>query len=130
MKAYRILWGVIALPILFLLLEPLALSARAAEGDYSREQLSQMLAPVALYPDALLAQVLMASTYPLEVVEADRWVKKNPMLTGSNLDDALKDKDWDASVKALCHVPELLALMSERLEETTDLGNAFFKSVF
>ena len=47
------------------------------------------------------------------------------MLTGSNLDDALKDKDWDASVKALCHVPELLALMSERLEETTDLGNAF-----
>jgi hypothetical protein len=125
MKAYKILWGVIALPILFLLMEPLTLSARAAEGNYSREQLSQMLAPVALYPDALLAQVLMASTYPLEVVEADRWIKKNPMLTDSNLDDALKDKDWDASVKALCHVPELLALMSERLEETTDLGNAF-----
>jgi hypothetical protein len=125
MKAYRILWGVIGLPVLFLLMEPLTLSARAAEGNYSREQLSQMLAPVALYPDALLAQVLMASTYPLEVVEADRWVKKNPLLTGSNLDDALKDKDWDASIKALCHVPTLLALMSERLEETTNLGNAF-----
>jgi hypothetical protein len=125
MKAYRILWGVIGLLILFLLTEPLTLSARAAEGDYSREQLSQMLAPIALYPDALLAQVLMASTYPLEVVEADRWVKKNPLVTGTNLDDALQDKDWDASVKALCHVPTLLALMSERLDETTNLGNAF-----
>jgi hypothetical protein len=125
MKSYRVLWAVIGLLILFLLTEPLVLSVRAAEGDYSQEQLSQMLAPIALYPDDLLSQVLMASTYPLEVVEADRWVKKNPLLTGANLDEALKDKDWDASVKALCHVPTLLALMSERLEETTDLGNAF-----
>jgi hypothetical protein len=125
MKSYRALWGVIGLLILFLLMEPFTLSACAAEGNYSQEQLSQMLAPVALYPDALLAQILMASTYPLEVVEADRWVKKNPLLTGTNLDDALQDKDWDASVKALCHVPTLLALMSERLEETTNLGNAF-----
>ncbi len=125
MKAYGILRGVIALLILFLLTDPLILSGRAAEGDYSQEQLSQMLAPIALYPDDLLSQVLMASTYPLEVVEADRWVKKNPLLTGANLDEALKDRDWDASVKALCHVPTLLALMSERLEETTNLGNAF-----
>ena len=125
MKTYRIVQEMIGLLILFLLMGPLTLSVSAAEGNYSKEQLSQMLAPVALYPDALLAQVLMASTYPLEVVEADRWVKKNPLLTGSNLDDALKDKDWDASVKALCHVPTLLALMSERLEDTTNLGNAF-----
>jgi hypothetical protein len=125
MKTYRIMQEVIGLLILFLLMGPLTLSVSAAEGNYSKEQLSQMLAPVALYPDALLAQVLMASTYPLEVVAADRWVKKNPLLTGSNLDDALKEKDWDASVKALCHVPTLLALMSERLEDTTNLGNAF-----
>jgi hypothetical protein len=59
------------------------------------------------------------------VVEADRWVKKNPLVTGVNLDRALEDKDWDASIKELCHVPTLLALMSERLEETTNLGNAF-----
>jgi hypothetical protein len=125
MRAHRALCGVIGLLIIFFLAEPLTLSAGAATGDYSREQLSQMLAPIALYPDDLLAQVLMASTYPLEMVEADRWVKKNPLLTGANLDEALKDKDWDASIKALCHVPTLLALMSERLEETTNLGNAF-----
>jgi Protein of unknown function (DUF3300) len=125
MKAYMILRGAIGVLILFILVQPLTVSALAAQGDYSREQLSQMLAPIALYPDDLLSQVLMASTYPLEVVEADRWVKKNPLLTGANLDEALKDQDWDASIKALCHVPTLLALMSERLEETTNLGNAF-----
>jgi hypothetical protein len=99
----------------------------AVEGEYlySREQLTQMLAPVALYPDALLSQVLIASTYPLEVVAADRWVRRNPLLTGVNLDQALLDQDWDVSVKALCHVPTVLALMSERLDETTNLGNAF-----
>lgn len=100
--------------------------AAGVEGcDFSRAELTQMLAPVALYPDGLLSQVLMAATYPLEVVEADRWVRKNPTLKGENLDDALRDKDWDASVKALCHLPALLGLMSERLEETTRLGDAF-----
>ncbi len=125
MTLQRILYRVMGWMILILLAQPLALSARAAQGDYSREQLSQMLAPIALYPDDLLSQVLIASTYPLEVVEADRWIRKNPLLTGDNLDDALKDKDWDASIKALCHVPTVLALMSERLDETTNLGDAF-----
>jgi Protein of unknown function (DUF3300) len=125
MKAYSILRGAIGLLILFLLAQPLTVSARAAEGNYSRDQLSQMLAPIALYPDDLLSQVLMASTYPLEVVEADRWVKQNPMLTGANLDEALQGTDWDASIKALCHIPTVLALMSNRLDETTNLGNAF-----
>jgi hypothetical protein len=127
MKAYHIFRGAMGLLIIFFLAQPFSLSARAAEKGYSQEQLSQMLAPIALYPDDLLSQVLMASTYPLEVVEADRWVRKNPLLTGASLDEALKDKDWDASIKALCHVPAVLALMSERLEETTDLGNAFLK---
>jgi len=92
---------------------------------YSREELAQMLAPIALYPDALLSQVLMASTYPIEVIEADRWVKRNPKLKGEALDAALLDKDWDPSVKAICHFPSILALMSERITETTNLGNAF-----
>jgi hypothetical protein len=104
----------------------------AQEGGYSetpmifsQEELAQMLAPIALYPDTLLTQVLMASTYPIEVVEADRWVKKNPGLTGQNLDAALLNLDWDPSVKAMCHFPLLLSLMSERISETTKLGNAF-----
>jgi hypothetical protein len=92
---------------------------------YSREELAQMLAPIALYPDALLSQVLMASTYPIEVIEADRWVKRNPELKDEALDAALLDKDWDPSVNAICHFPSILAMMSERITETTNLGNAF-----
>lgn len=110
----------------------LPLQAQEQVGDYaepydqySREELAQMLAPIALYPDTLLSQILMASTYPIEVIEADRWVKKRPGLKDEALDDALLDKSWDPSVKALCHFPSILALMSERISETTDLGNAF-----
>lgn len=92
---------------------------------FSREELAQMLAPIALYPDALLSQVLMASTYPIEVIEADRWIRKNQELKGEALDDALLDKEWDPGVKALCHFQQVLALMSERIAETTNIGNAF-----
>lgn len=94
-------------------------------SDYSHEELAQMLAPIALYPDALLSQILMASTYPIEVVEADRWVKRYPMLKDEALDDALLEQDWAPSVKAICHFPSILALMSEKIGETTKLGNAF-----
>jgi hypothetical protein len=94
-------------------------------GQYSREELAQMLAPIALYPDALLSQILMASTYPIEVIEADRWVNRNQGLQGEALDDALLSRDWDPSVKALCHFPSVLAQMSEHITETTHLGNAF-----
>lgn len=96
-----------------------------ASDKYSREELTQMLAAIALYPDALLAQVLMASTYPLEVIESDRWLRKYPELKGEALDAALLGKDWDPSVKAICHFPSILALMSEQVSETTNLGNAF-----
>ncbi len=84
-----------------------------------------MLAPIALYPDTVLSQILMAATYPIEIVEADRWIKKNPELMGKALDAALLDKDWSPSVTAICHFPAILALMSERIAETTKLGNAF-----
>ncbi|MBI5556720.1 MAG: DUF3300 domain-containing protein [Deltaproteobacteria bacterium] len=92
---------------------------------YSQQELAQMLAPIALYPDALLSQILMASTYPIEVIEADRWRKQNPALQNEALDTALLDQDWDPSVKAVCHFPSILTLMSERISETTNIGNAF-----
>lgn len=100
-------------------------SASMTSEWYSREELAQMLAPIALYPDALLSQVLMAATYPIEVIEADRWVKQHPGLTGDALDTGLLDQEWDPSVKAICHFPSILARMSERIAETTNLGNAF-----
>ena len=92
---------------------------------YPQEELNKILAPIALYPDTLLSQILMASTYPLEVVEADRWLIQNQNLTGDLLDTALQKKPWDVSVKSLCHFPRVLAMMSEKLDLTNDLGNAF-----
>ena len=121
----------IGLFIIFFLVLPLHQAQAQESGNlepsetYSREELAQMLAPIALYPDALLSQILMASTYPIEVIEAGRWVSKRPALKGKALDRALLDKEWDPSVKAICHFPSVLALMSERITETTNLGNAF-----
>lgn len=125
MKIHRFLAGLLGCCMALLLAVPLLASAQEGGNDFSREELAQMVAPIALYPDALLSQVLMAATYPLEVVAADRWVKNNSLLRGDNLDDALLEQNWDASVKALCHVPAVLGLMSERLEDTTRLGDAF-----
>ena len=84
-----------------------------------------MLAPIALYPDSLLAQILMAATYPLEVVQAERWTKANENLGGDQLNDALDKKNWDPSVKALVPFPQVLSMMSENLEWTQKLGDAF-----
>jgi hypothetical protein len=113
-----------------LLALPPGLFAQSSTQDttsptYSKEQLTQMLAPIALYPDALLSQMLMAATYPLEVVEADRWVKQNPSLKGDQLDQALLNKSWDVSVKSMAHFPDILAQMSKNLEQTQKLGDAF-----
>ena len=92
---------------------------------FSTEELTQMLAPIALYPDSLTAQILMAATYPLEVVEADRWRERNSQLLGSQLDSALQDQPWDPSVKALCHFPNILSSMSDKLDQTRKLGDVF-----
>ncbi|GAM11072.1 putative protein [Geobacter sp. OR-1] len=116
--------------IIAMLMMPISISAQEP-GDtddsakFSKEELTQMLAPIALYPDSLTAQILMASTYPLEVVEAERWVRQNKNLTGADLDNALKDKRWDPSVAALCHFPNILSAMSEKLDQTRKLGDAF-----
>src|SRR5689334_14161148 len=82
---------------------------------FTAEQLEQIAAPVALYPDPVLAQVLMASTYPLEVVQAYRFVKANPKLSGDQLNEKMKDQDWDDSVKSLVSFPQILDLMNEKL---------------
>lgn len=88
-------------------------------------QLEQLVAPIALYPDDLLSQVLMASTYPLEVVEAARWSRDNPKVTGKALEDAMQKQAWDPSVKALTAVPQTLQMMNDQLKWTQDLGDAF-----
>jgi hypothetical protein len=92
---------------------------------FKKEDLAQMLAPIALYHDSLIAQILMASTYPLEVVEAERWLRQNKDLKGDALDNALQLKPWDPSVKSLCHFPDILFAMSDKLDQTRKLGDAF-----
>src|SRR5262244_1880762 len=98
--------------------------ATGSAAAFNSEQLEQIAAPIALYPDPLLAQVLMASTYPLEIVQAARFVKDHKDLKGQQLDDALKDQTWDDSVKSLVSFPEVLALMDGKLDWTQQLGDA------
>lgn len=116
----------------FFVVFALLLGALPAAADDSTEQLSkaqldQLLAPIALYPDDLLSNVLMASTYPLDVVDAARWRKDpdNAKLTGDALTDALKSKSWDPSVKALVQFPDVLQNMSDKLDWMQSLGDAF-----
>ncbi|MBV8130953.1 MAG: DUF3300 domain-containing protein [Alphaproteobacteria bacterium] len=91
------------------------------------EQLDQLLAPIALYPDALLAQILMAATYPLEIVKANRWFRdpRHAALSGDQLAAALGAETWDPSVKALVTVPQILMMMDANLDWTEELGDAF-----
>jgi len=88
-------------------------------------ELDALVAPIALYPDTLLSNVLMASTYPLEVVRADRWMSQNKDLKGDALKAAAEKQDWDGSVKALVATPSVLQMMNEHLEWTQKLGEAF-----
>ena len=88
------------------------------------EELDQLLAPIALYSDTLLSEVLMASTYPLEVVQADRWARTNKGLAGDKLKTALDQQSWDTSVKSLVAVPTVLSMMSDKLDWTQKLGDA------
>ncbi|OGQ85507.1 MAG: hypothetical protein A2512_00605 [Deltaproteobacteria bacterium RIFOXYD12_FULL_56_24] len=122
----RLAWTFVAICVISL--GPLARQGWAQgeeEYRFSNEELVQMLAPIALYPDSLVAQILMASTYPLEVVEAERWLRDNEGLEGDALSDALRDKPWDPSLKSLCYFPDVLIAMSENLDQTRKLGDAF-----
>lgn len=115
--------------LVVLLAAPIGVFAQTNEGNqnhtYSKAELDQMLANIALYPDSLLAQVLVAATYPEQVVEADRWVKANEDLSKDKLNAELDKEDWDLSVKALVPFPQVLAMMDEHLDWTTKLGEAF-----
>ena len=92
---------------------------------FRQEELDQMLAPIALYPDPLLSQILMASTYPLEVVQAARWLKARPGLKGHDAVKSVEHLDWDPSVKSLTAFPQILVMMDSKLEWTERLGEAF-----
>src|SRR6185437_360220 len=116
------------------LLFALAPAAVIAQGEppqtaavFAPQQLDQMLAPVALYPDALLAQVLMAATYPLDVIAADRWIQDpaNARLRGDNMAAALDQQPWDPSVKSLVPFPQVLKMMDSRIDWMQQLGDAF-----
>ena len=125
MCARLLLWSL----VLLLAAPPGGIMAQSPESGgqmiFRQEELDQMLAPIALYPDELLVQVLMAATYPLEVVRASRWVKANPNLRGDQLAAALEQEDWDPSVKSLANFPSVLQMMNDRLEWTQKLGDAF-----
>src|SRR5437667_4240876 len=104
---------------------PLAPAPMPPKPVFTQQQLDQMLAPVALYPDSLLSQILMASTYPLEIVEAARWSKANPNLKGDQAVQAVAQNTWDPSVKSLVAFPQILMMMDDKLNWTERLGDAF-----
>jgi uncharacterized membrane protein YgcG len=92
---------------------------------FTANQLTDLVAPIALYPDGLLSQVLVASTYPLEVVEAQQWLQQNSTLHGTQLTEAAKQQPWDPSVQALVAFPDVLKRLNQDIRWTTDVGNAF-----
>ncbi|SAL14219.1 hypothetical protein AWB71_00487 [Caballeronia peredens] len=100
-------------------------SAQLPAGQYPPEELEALVAPIALYPDSLLSQVLMASTYPLEIVHAARWAKSHPDLKGDAAVKAVQDQPWDVSVKSLVAFPQVLVPMNDKLDWTQRLGDAF-----
>ncbi len=120
------------LPLLLLLLVlPMAAQAQSpapasTQGDQllKPEELDALVAPIALYPDTLLSQILMASTYPLEVVQAERWVEANKKVKGNELKSAVDKQGWDDSIKSLVATPSVLEMMNSQLDWTQKLGDA------
>jgi hypothetical protein len=118
--------SLLGLLVALLVLPPGLIAQQAGQAAvFKPEELEQIAAPIALYPDSLVAQILMASTYPLEVVQADRFAKQNASLKGDALTKALEGQSWDPSVKSLVNFPQVLTMMSEKLDWTQKLGDAF-----
>ncbi len=118
-----VLWGLVllmAMPV-----QVFAQQGKASVQRFSQEELDQILAPIALYPDSLLGHIFIASTYPLEVVMAERWARENRNLSADQMNEALKKQPWDASVKALVPFPDVLSMMSQKLDWTQKVGDAF-----
>jgi hypothetical protein len=91
----------------------------------SNDQLDSLVAPIALYPDPLLAQVLVASTYPLEIIQLQQWLPQHKDLKDKALVEAVQKEDWDPSVQAMAALPDVVKQLAENIKWTTDLGNAF-----
>ena len=102
----------------------LAQTSQQSQQKLSQQQLSALVAPIALYPDSLVSQVLMASTYPVQVAEAYQWYQGNKSLKGDALANALQSQQWDQSVKSIVHFPQVLTMMGSKLSWTQNLGNA------
>jgi uncharacterized protein DUF3300 len=105
--------------------QPQDSGAQEAAPKIPNDQLDSLVAPIALYPDPLLAQVLAASTYPLEIIQLQQFLNKNPNLKDKALEDAVMKQDWDPSVQGLAGLPDVVKRLADDIQWTTDLGNAF-----
>jgi hypothetical protein len=119
---HLVVWG---LTLLMALPPGILAQQQQAAPVFKQEELDQILAPIALYPDSLVSQILIASTYPLEIVQADRFAKQNANLKGDALTKSLEAQNWDPSVKSLVNFPQVLTMMNEKLDWTQKLGDAF-----
>ena len=99
--------------------------AQEAAPKIPNDQLDSLVAPIALYPDELLAQILAASTYPLEIIQLEQWLKRNPNLKDKALADGVAKQPWDPSVQAMAVFPDVVTRLSANVGWTTNLGNAF-----
>lgn len=104
-----------------------AATTSAPSSQLTSDELDQLVAPIALYPDALVAQILAASTYPTEVVEAERWMQQHPEMSGETLAQSINGQLWDPSVKALAQFPTVLAMMDKNLSWTSAVGEAYVR---
>src|SRR5438046_8537765 len=104
---------------------PQAASPQEQAPKIPSDQLDSLVAPIALYPDPMLAQTLAASTYPLELIQLQQWLAKNPGLKDQALADAVMKQPWDPSIQALAALPEVVKRLADDIQWTTDLGNAF-----
>ena len=100
-------------------------AAESQAATIPADQLDSLVAPIALFPDPMLAQVLAASTYPLEIIQLQQWLTKNPKLKDKALADAVAKQQWDPSVQQLAGLPDLVKRLADDIQWTTDLGNAF-----
>lgn len=123
---YRIL-GYLRAVVLALFVVPLIAHAEGGQA-FSKEQIEQLVAPIALYPDSLLAQVLMASTYPADVADASKWSKAHKDMKGDEAIKTVESESWDPSVKSLVAFPQVLYLMGEKPDWVQSLGDAFLAS--
>jgi len=105
--------------------QPQAAASETAAVSVPPDQLDSLVAPIALFPDPVLAQVLAASTYPLELLQLHQWVQKNPGLKDKALLDAVEKQPWDPSIQAMAALPDLVKRLADDIQWTTDLGNAF-----